>query len=147
MVEWHFASINNRWTKRALASAGFGYPAVAQAVGGFHRWKPIYSVADLGGYDSAANQAEWQQNQDELRRASQSADVERASPATSRDEVDFAKENARVNVQPRSVVVGGVNKPLFHVDLTAAVQSAIYNIENRKVLAPEEIPSLGVENH
>ena len=25
-VDWHLACINNRWTKRALASAGFGYP-------------------------------------------------------------------------------------------------------------------------
>jgi hypothetical protein len=28
-VDWHFAHINNRWTKRALASVGFGYRRLA----------------------------------------------------------------------------------------------------------------------
>src|SRR2546423_1037372 len=59
-VQWHFACINNRWTKRALASAGFGYPTGPSSE--FHRWKPIFSVAELGGSSSAAAAAEMEEN-------------------------------------------------------------------------------------
>ena len=62
-VDWHFAHINNRWTKRALASAGFGFPSPANADGAFRRWKPVFSVAEIGGSSSAAAEAE-----DRLRR-------------------------------------------------------------------------------
>src|SRR5271170_6727853 len=55
-VDWHFACINNRWTKRALASAGFGYLSEGSELQ--HRWKAIFSVAEIGGSDSAANAAE-----------------------------------------------------------------------------------------
>ena len=57
VVQWHFAHINNRWTKRALAAAGFGYPSFPSD-DGFHRWKPIFSVAEIGGDLSAAATAE-----------------------------------------------------------------------------------------
>jgi sodium-independent sulfate anion transporter 11 len=129
-VEWHFASINNRWTKRALASAGFGYPAVVQTVGDFQRWKPIYSVAEIGGSSSAAQAAQREFNKEELRRASR-ADVESAE---SREDVEIAKndfEGAHHLSQSKAYVVHGVNRPLFHVDLTSAVHSAVHNIENR----------------
>ncbi|KAK5250190.1 hypothetical protein LTR40_011521, partial [Exophiala xenobiotica] len=59
-VQWHFACVNNRWTKRALASAGFGYPSAPQEE--YHRWKPIFSVAEIGGSASAAAQAEAESN-------------------------------------------------------------------------------------
>jgi len=52
VVEWHFASISNRWTKRALAAAGFGYPPSEQ-VGPPGHWKSIYNFAGIGGSDSA----------------------------------------------------------------------------------------------
>jgi len=126
-VEWHFASINNRWTKRALAAAGFGYPANAQEIGSYQRWKPIYSVADLGGFDSAANAAEWQQNRDDLKRASSAADVERGS--ISQGSKDELEKNGGVQVQHKIAIVNGVNRPLFHVDLTSALQSAVHHAE------------------
>ena len=63
MVQWHFACITNRWTKRALASAGFGFPVTdLDGDDGFHRWKPIFSVAELGGSQSAAAAAELDAN-------------------------------------------------------------------------------------
>jgi sodium-independent sulfate anion transporter 11 len=134
-VEWHFASINNRWTKRALASAGFGYPSVDQTPGDFQRWKPIYSVADLGGYNSAANAAEWQQNRDELRRASKgAADIEGAHSNAGSDDVAIQKQRTA-----KIAVVSGVNRPLFHIDLTNALQSAIHNIEGRSHAEPQDV--------
>lgn len=44
IVTWHIACVNNRWTKRALASAGFGYSKTTIAQG---KWKSVISVADL----------------------------------------------------------------------------------------------------
>ena len=63
-VQWHFAHINNRWTKRALAAAGFGYPTPTSN-DGFHRWKPIFSVAEIEGSSSAAAHAEMVNNERE----------------------------------------------------------------------------------
>jgi solute carrier family 26 (sodium-independent sulfate anion transporter), member 11 len=54
VVDWHFTSINNRWTKRALVAAGFGYPSVSERETTLHRWKPVFSVAEIGGSFSAA---------------------------------------------------------------------------------------------
>ncbi|KIW07802.1 uncharacterized protein PV09_01724 [Verruconis gallopava] len=139
-VEWHFAGINNRWTKRALASAGFGQPSESShAPGEGHRWKPIFSVADIGGYASAANQAEWEQNRDELRRAStRNADIERAtSVSQSSEENPKAIPGGVCAVPGRHIIVHGVNMPLFHIDLTAALQSAIYNVESRPRIDPK----------
>lgn len=45
IVDWHFACINNRWTKRALVSASFGYPSEGNELQ--RRWKPIFSVAEI----------------------------------------------------------------------------------------------------
>ncbi|KAF4455098.1 SulP family sulfate permease [Fusarium austroafricanum] len=57
-VDWHFACINNRWTKKALVSAGFGVPFRTNERIPHRRWKSIFSVAEIGGKDSAAALAE-----------------------------------------------------------------------------------------
>lgn len=136
-VEWHFASVQSRWTKRALASAGFGYPAHSHPVGEGHRWKPIFSVADMGGFDSAANQAEWEENRAELQRANtRKSDIEQATAQSSSD--DDVKTGPYY-ASNKKVIVHSVNKPLFHLDLTAALQSAIYNAEHRHQVKPQDL--------
>jgi sodium-independent sulfate anion transporter 11 len=115
-VQWHFASINSRWTKRALASAGFGF--FTEGTGEEappHHWKPVFSVAEIGGDDSAAHAAE----AEELRKGSALADVE----AVKGEEPTAAQKRARY------ALVHGVNLPLFHVDLTSAVNSALRHAE------------------
>ncbi|KKA29111.1 hypothetical protein TD95_004872 [Thielaviopsis punctulata] len=125
-VDWHIACINNRWTKRALASAGFGYPidrtdenSALQS-----RWRSIFSVAELGGDDSAASVAEKEAN-------------EHVTAATRYDEeggiapIKLPSEQTQLRSRRRGVVVHGLNRPLFHVDLTNALQSAIANVEAR----------------
>lgn len=137
-VEWHFASILSPWTKRALASAGFGYPSSAHEIGEGHRWKPIFSVAEIGGANSAAQQAEWEQNREELRRAStKNADIEHAATGNSSDE--DLKKNGGFNTISKRIMIHSVNKPLFHLDLTAALQSAVYNAEHRKQAVPQDL--------
>ncbi|KAL9055090.1 MAG: hypothetical protein Q9162_003760 [Coniocarpon cinnabarinum] len=138
-VDWHIACVNNRWTKRALASAGFGYPTPSSQDGGFHRWKPLYSVAEMGGSNSAAAAAEHDYN-----RRRTSKDVEAGSSSSSdvaqKDRPEFereirgskAYEGATHNVQSRVAVVQGLNRPYFHVDLTSALQNAIDCIQAKE---------------
>jgi sodium-independent sulfate anion transporter 11 len=59
-VDWHFACITNRWTKRALIAAGFGYPSPVSD--NIARWKPIFNITEIGGSQSAAAAAEEREN-------------------------------------------------------------------------------------
>lgn len=131
-VDWHIACINNRWTKRALVSAGFGYPTPPNG-GVIQRWKPLFSVAEIGGNSSAATAAQNRDNATELRRQ-RTLDVEEGKEivheAGSTSSSDLGKELGSSKVYGKKVtVVQGLNRPLFHIDLTVALQSAIANIE------------------
>ena len=147
-VQWHFACINNRWAKRALVSAGFGYPTAGDG-SGFQRWKPIFSVAEMGGELSPAAAAEKRENE-ELRRASmaqdvetgnnkhednveeinrQSAESESSNSVTKQVRTSKAYKNASAGNDRQVHLVHGINRPFFHIDLTSALQSAISNVE------------------
>lgn len=130
VIDWHFTNINNRWTKRALVSAGFGYPTLHDS--GIHRWKSIFSVAEIGGSSSAAQMAE---NEKELKEH-RSREVARPgqeineSGSSSDGLSEDLKGGAHVSAR-RTAVVTGLNRPLFHIDLTSALQSAIVNVRER----------------
>lgn len=133
VIDWHFTNINNRWTKRALVSAGFGYPTVAGS--GVHRWKSIFSVAEIGGSSSAAQVAEESANEKELREL-RSREIERPthqSEGIEGDSISSSSEELKGGLRTgtRTAVVTGLNRPLFHVDLTSALQSAIVNVRER----------------
>lgn len=149
VVDWHIACISNRWTKRALASAGFGYPT-ERPDGLHHRWRSIFSIAEIGGSDSAAAVAEDEVNEKQpgSQRGSKrqhgngSDDIENAPSEAGSSDADLPKEDvvvteaaARPGKGParrgRAVPVHGLNRPLFHVDLTSALQAAITNVEAR----------------
>ena len=131
-VDWHFACINNRWTKRALVSAGFGYLSEGSEIQ--HRWKAIFSVAEIGGSDSAANAAELDANEkirhEHFRINSVGDAIKKDENGGSFDE-DIKIGAKIVTKRPRQAIVNGVNRPLFHIDLTIALQSAIANVEAR----------------
>ncbi|CAK7219595.1 hypothetical protein SCUCBS95973_003868 [Sporothrix curviconia] len=143
VVDWHIASVSNRWSKRALVSAGFGYPTDVQD-NQHQRWKAIFSVAEIGGRDSAAAQAEQEENAalgtqrpaSGGVKAGPALDIEEAGSNDSHDDVAKLKNGNRL----KGVTVHGLNRPLFHVDLTSAVQSAIANIEARIVQEAEVRP-------
>lgn len=126
VVEWHFSNINNRWTKRALVVSGFGYPTPESANGEVHRWKPIYSVADMGGHSSAAEAAEEAYN-----RRMRSMDVE----AGHAQEIERTPTRAGTG---KAAVVHGMNRPFFHLDVAGALKCAITNSEGRPELPREE---------
>jgi len=142
-VQWHFASINNRWTKRALVNAGFGYPTPHND-GGFNRWKPIFSVADMGGEYSAAAAAQRELNSRHLKREATREEEGRSKSVYEHDiapasgglssgdnfEAEINKSSAYSTAPANNVaVVAGLNRPFFHIDLTSAVESAIKNVE------------------
>jgi sodium-independent sulfate anion transporter 11 len=172
-VDWHIACISNRWTKRALAAAGFGYPTMRPDVPHL-RWKSIFSVAEIGGAQSAAAAAEFEDNEKELAESSlrrqslhgshhthnnaaaAGLDLEMGLPrdqggsaaAADRDDseeggVPAARTATKATAAPalnagRTVAVHGINRPLFHVDLTSALQSAIANVEARGEIGSQQ---------
>ncbi len=139
-VQWHFAHINNRWTKRALASAGFGF-ATPEDDENFARWKPLFSVAELGGTESAAAEAERRVNRT-LSTSKADGDLEHGHQrGVSSREVDSINENSEKSSEydhkfkpsGKHTVVQGLNRPFFHMDLTSALQSAIQNMDALQV--------------
>ncbi|KAF2868640.1 sulfate permease 2 [Massariosphaeria phaeospora] len=111
VVEWHFASINSRWTKRALTTAGFGY-VDAERLRARQHWSPVYSFAAL---DTAAPS-----------RDPRTGDVE------AQDEIETAGAHKGGGYFPDKLsTVHGANRPFFHIDVQAAVESAILGVETK----------------
>lgn len=104
-VEWHFASINSRWTKRALTTAGFGYLDRDRFAARSH-WNPVYSYAPLEGPTAKVHDPEAQ------------------------DEIHTANALKGLPVG-KVTTIHGQNRPFFHVDVAAAVESAITGIHNK----------------
>lgn len=91
-------------------------------------------MAEIGGNSSAATAAQNRDNANELRRQ-RTQDVEEQKgtihEAGSTSSSDLGKElgGSKVYGNPGKVaVVHGLNRPLFHIDLSNALQSAIANI-------------------
>ncbi|KAJ5636779.1 uncharacterized protein N7484_010092 [Penicillium longicatenatum] len=148
-VQWHFAHINNRWTKRALAAGGFGFPTPTSS-DGFHRWKPIFSVAEIEGSASAAAHAEMINNQREQALHKQQdleANLHKTGSTTERETETIEstssqdsgivaedmqlqhdlKDSKAYRGRRKVALVQGMNRPFFHIDLTSALQSAVAN--------------------
>ncbi|KAL3423018.1 Sulfate permease 2-like protein 2 [Phlyctema vagabunda] len=139
-VEWHLAHINNRWTKRALAHAGFGYPNPELADGeSFRTWKPIFDVATIGGHSSAAADAIYNDNEKHFGKA-RTHDKDAINPAdgesVSSGSSDLKKElHNNPRLKGRNALIQGVDRPFFHVDLTAALQSATASLRHKREVA------------
>lgn len=128
-VDWHFVAVTNRWTKRALGAAGFGFPS-AKFLDRLGEWKPIYSVA-------VTNQAV--KNTYPTKGGEVGQDVEVGGQPVAEDKIspvgssnNSIRKGASATAYPGKVaVVGGMNRPYFHIDLEAAVESAVTHIEGR----------------
>lgn len=114
-VEWHFASVNNRWTKRALASAGFGCPRSWKT--GTDDKKPLFSVAEVAGEVVNEDLQVFEKGSD---------DLEASRSLTGGGIVSGAGAKRRV------VPVSGVGRPFFHVDLEGAVDNAVRYAEDNE---------------
>ncbi|CAO2658051.1 Nn.00g073110.m01.CDS01 [Neocucurbitaria sp. VM-36] len=101
-VEWHFASINSRWTKRSLTTAGFGYIDRERFAARAH-WNPVYSYAPL---DTSVPKVHDPEAQDGIHAA-----------------------GGHKGLPPGKVTtIHGQNRPFFHIDVPAAVESAISGV-------------------
>ncbi|KAJ4358381.1 uncharacterized protein N0V89_002963 [Didymosphaeria variabile] len=121
-VEWHFASINSRWTKRALTTAGFGYVDSERFnARRSQHWNPVYSFASL--------------------------DVSKPSPARDPKHPDveaadqIGQAGRQMGFPGKLSTVHGQNRPFFHVDVPAAVESAIVGAEGRLTVVDSETTS------
>ncbi|KAI0104098.1 sulfate permease II [Hypoxylon sp. NC0597] len=112
LVQWHFANVEDRWVRRALAVAGFGYPTKDELKGS-KNWSPVFTLAE----------------RERLRRTENSLFMEPSTLPTGVDaSIDDAESgNAGVERAPegtgRVAATHGINYPNFHVDLGAAVEA------------------------
>ncbi len=114
-VEWHFANIHNRWTRRALAVSGFGYPS-SQNPDALGKWKPVYSIAPVDGnnwYSRSGGQLGH-------------SDDEASIPNTS-----FPGSTITLSSSGGKAAIYGVDRPFFHGDLHDAVEAAVRDARNK----------------
>ncbi|KAI5847074.1 sulfate transporter family-domain-containing protein [Morchella snyderi] len=121
-VEWHFAAVSNRWTKRALAAGGFGFPT-EEFKAGKKGWTPVFSVAESADFPAG-----------EIDDEKKGFDEEAGKPLTSEstrssDEVGQASPGVLAPSGLRRKVLGSVKRPFFHPDIDGALQSVIRSIE------------------
>ncbi|CBX94081.1 hypothetical protein IAQ61_003953 [Plenodomus lingam] len=115
VVQWHFAGVHNRWTRRALAFAGFGAPAV-DTDGSLGTWCPAYTVGTAVASATEEEQREVLASQTATtsKRGDVESNAEESKPWTLAEKEGY---------QP----VYGVNRPFFHIDLHDAVEAAVQN--------------------
>lgn len=119
-VEWHFAGVANKWTKRALVASGFGADR-GRVSEGLEKTPegPLIAVGEPAGSDSKVRGLSpvslTSKNVDDIESAG-------AAPVSSD------------RVTGRLVPVYGVNRPYFHVDLETAVKAVIGNLESSSPL-------------
>ena len=152
MVDWHFAHIKNRWTRRALAAAGFGLPSniTNQDNGEMPEiWAPIFSIAEIGG-EATGHGGEHEDHAHFNRRSyiwekqdNRQSNIGIAEEGrgeyndtiagSSNEKAAVDIDTFRVETEPdiRHALVYSVNRPFFHVDMTSALESAIIHVRRR----------------
>ncbi|KAK5661245.1 hypothetical protein OQA88_11139 [Cercophora sp. LCS_1] len=116
-VEWHFAGIANRWTKRALVAAGFGSDRGLASGAGSSGSEPLIAVSAAKGGDSGSGK--------------EKASVEDISKETGDIETGEISPVASTRVGGRLVPLYGINRPYFHVDVESAVKSVVQKLDGR----------------
>ncbi|KEF52665.1 uncharacterized protein A1O9_11082 [Exophiala aquamarina CBS 119918] len=133
-VDWHFATLTNRWARRALVAAGFGLSTKASH-GNVGKLAPVYCVASsLAGASSEDAMAEETRRRrilnldDESRVEDKDLGIKQDSNSRRKSQRMEGHTGASggsggqcLSFQP----VHGVNRPFFHIDLTQAVVAAV----------------------
>jgi sodium-independent sulfate anion transporter 11 len=102
-VQWHVASVQNQWTKRGLAAAGFGYPSPLD----LENFKPTYDLGESGDASSSSREG---------------AAVRQSGPG------DIEMDNygpPGTKADARMLPLYGINRPFFHPDVQSAVEAAV----------------------
>ena len=138
-VEWHFANINNRWTRKALAVAGFGYPT-SRNQDALRHWRPVYSIAAASPFTALDHNTTRPKSEVQVIDDKQPASVislqkvqENGSPRTDNSSVISTMTNDTVGGEPQSrgVALTGVDRPFFHMNLYEAVEAAVRDAESK----------------
>ncbi|KAI0012285.1 sulfate permease [Xylariaceae sp. FL0662B] len=117
VVEWHFAHVRNRWTRRALVAAGFGFLRPPHA----GRWKSVFSVAEFADAASPLSTSQG----DTVKEKQATTDDEEINVQSRPSRSDDDAKGARTTQVP----VYGLNRPFFHADLQEAVDAVLGNLE------------------
>jgi sodium-independent sulfate anion transporter 11 len=128
LVEWHFAGVHNRWTRRALAHAGFGLPA-GNSLDELGNWCPTYTLATslAGATEDEQRDLEMLRHEipvkNEVGRGAASADRNGKLIAQCEEKIPSASINADDRLSMAHIY--GIDRPLFHIDLHDAVDAAV----------------------
>lgn len=133
-VQWHFAHVQNRWTKRALAAAGFGLPTPSG--GAEAQWqKAIFDVAEIvdGGLPVSSAHSQIGKEKDLEVGVKAKENSACSSVGGSEDDIQVLQTGEIVDTHHRRgrsgvgtmAAVDGINRPYFHLDLTSALKSAM----------------------
>jgi sodium-independent sulfate anion transporter 11 len=132
VVQFHFANVNNGWTKRALAAAGFGTPTPVSPNGELSARARIFAVGDMDNGSTASSNASnarivgtsaWDvQNKDVELDLWNDPDEITATDGKSQGTQVTTTEYATKPM--RLARVQGANYPFFHADLNTAYESA-----------------------
>lgn len=126
-VEWHFAHVHNRWTRRALASAGFGYPT-SQNPEALGKWIPAYSIAQTI-MDKDVTFGDDAHRQNDVEAAAHGAAVMTAS--TSEEVENKPASIHSLDATRPMAAIYGIDRPFFHLDLLDAVDAAVRDARNK----------------
>jgi sodium-independent sulfate anion transporter 11 len=163
-VQWHFAAIQNRWAKRALAAVGFGLPSFETEDGRPRVFRPVYSLAEMesaeesfapdhvrdfavptssktagpkAGGPKVGGVLDDVELGDMTTQAEKIGEVERVE---SRRQVPGGRLDER---EARLAALHGINRPFFHPDVQSALTSAIAT-EKLYEATGAESPSRGI---
>jgi sodium-independent sulfate anion transporter 11 len=153
LVQWHFACINSRWTKRALAAGGFGYPTFGSDDGRPEKFKSIYSLAEMQGADGLEKGAVHERRPSVVAVTEMNGDVELGDLTSTGEKVvvsrmeDLAGGSGGSSVAipssnggppQKMTAVHGINRPFFHPDVQSALVSALATEELREAMREDE---------
>ncbi|KAI1339892.1 sulfate permease [Xylariaceae sp. FL0016] len=127
--EWHIAHAHNRWTRRALAAAGFGFPAVSEEGQSMQTsWKPLFSVARADD-DGRVGVKHMEKVTVRDAEAGLDNDDDKISSSSGIDETPGAKMTG----PGRMTTITGVNRPYMHLDVASAIEAAVANVEGNEM--------------
>ena len=127
-VELHFASVHNRWTRRALAASGFGFPSALNAEAQ-KCWQPAFTIAAI--LDQGLGEAKSTTTTTTTTMTHPSDPEQATCSRTSDDAATVAATSRESDATPcertgtAMASVYGVDRPFFHHDLHGAVESAV----------------------
>jgi sodium-independent sulfate anion transporter 11 len=107
-VQWHFANIKNRWTKRALGAAGFGS-------------SPLNDIEEVASSD--VNGKSSKSDQEGPSDVEMAGTTEQSLPSKSADDWVEAEEKQLGALRLKPAIFENKTRPFFHVDLASALHS------------------------